>query len=61
MSDMESCRVCGRSVEVMCQRGTGYCSELCADKAEATCPCTSDAPAHEHLTNGYEIPLEVVE
>jgi hypothetical protein len=25
----EGCRVCGKPVRLMCQQGTGYCSQLC--------------------------------
>lgn len=28
----EKCRVCGKTVKVMCQKNTGTCSELCANE-----------------------------
>lgn len=34
----ELCRVCGRGVYVMCQRGTGLCGELCRKREAGELP-----------------------
>ncbi len=31
MTKGETCRNCGRAVEVMCQKGTGYCGAACQE------------------------------
>lgn len=31
---MDSCTVCGNPIEVVAQRGSGFCSQLCARSGE---------------------------